>query len=249
MRFSFVVLSMLVTATSIRADRATDLARIHVEAMGGRERIASLKALRATGKVITAAGKEVRFTMIAARPNSVRMETVAGGRTLVQGTNGTEPAWEFDTGSWPPKYRGMEERVAKTFVADAEFDDALVAGNTRGYAVDFAGEVESDGKKLLRLLVTHRKQGPCSVLLDPTTFLIVMRVEERATAIGRSVAVVTRYDDFRPVEGVLLPHKITTSVDGRPTQQTQIDRVDANPTISADTFSRPKLPAAAATPR
>src|SRR5687768_4479610 len=119
MRFVLTLGSMLLLAMPLHADRAADLARIHVEAIGGKERIAALKAIRMTGHVV-AGGKEVRFTMIAARPNRVRLETVNDGRTLVQGTDGVEPAWEFDTGTWPPKYRTMAAGVAKTFVADSE---------------------------------------------------------------------------------------------------------------------------------
>ncbi|HUR58442.1 MAG TPA: hypothetical protein VM029_12070, partial [Opitutaceae bacterium] len=39
-----------------------DVARIHVEAIGGRQRIDALRALRASGSVITG-GKRVRFLL------------------------------------------------------------------------------------------------------------------------------------------------------------------------------------------
>jgi hypothetical protein len=243
------MLSLLLSVSSVlRADRAADLARIHTEAIGGKERIAALGAIRVTGQVISGE-KQVRFTMTAARPNRVRLETVSGDRTLVQGTDGVEPPWEFDTGTWPPKYRPMAESVAKTFVADAEFDDPLVAGATRGYRFDFAGEVEADGRKLFRLLTMRGAAETYSVLIDAVTYLIVMRVEERTLAMGRKVQVVTRYRDFLPVAGVLLPHEVITSVDGRTTQKMKISRVEANPALSADTFTRPKSAAPAGNAR
>jgi hypothetical protein len=235
--FAVLLLGLLSPAW---ADRAQELARIHVEAIGGRERIEKLAALRATGQV-RAGGKQVRFTMTAARPDKVRLETEAGGRTLVQGTDGVGPAWEFDTGTWPPQYRDMAAANAKTFVADAEFDDPLVAGKARGYTFDYAGEMEANGRTMLRLLVTRNLRETYSVFLDSRTYFIVMRAEERTTAGGRKTHVVTHYDDFRPVEGVLLPHQITVAVDGRMTQQTNITRIDANPSLGAETFTRPKV--------
>ena len=225
-------------AADLWADRALDLARIHVEAIGGRGRIEKLTALRATGQAM-AAGRQVRFTMLAARPNKVRLETEAGGRTLVQGYDGESPPWEFDTGTWPPQYRAMAEANAKLFAADAEFDDPLIAGAAGGYALDYAGEVTVDGKKLLRLLVTRRLSETFSLYLDEETYFIVMKVESRVTAGGRRTPVVTHYHDFRPVEGVLLPHQISISFDGKLTQQTRIARIDGNPTLAADAFSRP----------
>ncbi len=233
-------------AGELRADLAAELARIHVEAMGGARRLEALQSLRATGHVMTA-GAQLRFSFVAARPARVRVETERGGRTLVQGSDGENPPWEFDTGTWPPKYREMSPGSARTFVADAEFDDPLVAGSSRGYTLEYAGELTVDGRKLHRILVTRRLADTFSVLLDDETFLIVMRVEFRESAGGRRLQLVTHYEDFRPVEGVLLPHTITVSVDGKATQQTRIARIEANPALEESVFSRPKVAVPATT--
>ena len=240
MRFVCVLCLLMSLASVVRADRVAELALIHAEAIGGMKRIAALKALRATGHVVNA-GNQVRFTLLAARPASVRIETERGGRTLVQATDGVEPPWEFDTGKWPPQYQPMNASVAKTFQGDAEFDDPLVAADSRGFTLEYAGEMVVDGRKLLRVLVTRRLTETFSVLLDDETFFIVMRVEHRDSAGGRRLQLVTHYDDFRPVEGVLLPHTITMAIDGRATQQTKISRIEANPEIGQEAFARPKV--------
>jgi hypothetical protein len=244
MRFSAVLPLLVLVAPATRADRAAEIALIHVEAIGGMNRIEALKALRATGHVIKG-NTQVRFTMMAARPAKIRIETERGGRTLIQGSDGVEPPWEFDTGTWPPQYRAMNANVAKTFVADAEFDDPLVAAGARGFTLDYAGEMMVDGRKLLRVLVTRKFAETFSVLLDDETFFIVMRIEHRESAGGRRLQLVTHYDDFRPIDGVLLPHTITLTIDGRATQQTKIARIEANPELTPGVFSRPKVTAPA----
>jgi hypothetical protein len=217
---------------------ADELARIHIAAMGGAERIAALKALRATGQVF-AAGRRVRFSFVAERPDHVRVETEAGGRTLVQASDGREPPWEFDTGRWPPHYDPMPEAVARTFLADAEFDDPIVAGARRGFALKLDGEADVDGTKLVRVVVTWKQKERFLLMVDPETYLIRLRVEQRANGAGKPVQVITRYGDFRPVNGVLLPYEVTVIIDGKITQQTKIDSIDPNPQISSETFSRP----------
>jgi hypothetical protein len=233
----FVFLSLWST---IRADRAAEIARIHIEAVGGSKRIEALKSLRATGHVMVT-GKQLRFSMLAARPSSIRLETEQGGRTLVQGYDGVEPPWEFDTGTWPPKYREMNVSTARTFAADADFDDPLIGGGARGYTLEFAGEMMVDGKKMLRVLVTRKLADTFSVLVDDETFFIVMRVEHRESAGGRRVQLVTHYEDYRPVEGVLLPHSITLAIDGKATQQTKIARIEPNPKWEEGAFTRPRV--------
>lgn len=224
-----------------RADQAADIARIHLEAIGGRERIAALVGLRVAGFVVVGDKQRVRFTMLAARPDRVRLETESAGRTLVNASDGVEPPWEFDTGTWPPRYRAMNESAARAFTADAEFDDPLVAGPARGFALDYGGEVEVEGRKLLRVLVTKNLTETFSVLVDEETYFIVMRVEARTSAGGQQRHIITHYDDFRPVEGVLLPHRVTLKVDGRVQQEMTMERIEANPELTEETFTRPKV--------
>jgi hypothetical protein len=220
---------------------AADIARIHLSAIGGRERIAALTGLRMSG-VVAMNGNRVRFSMIAARPNRVRLETGSNGRSLVNASDGVEPAWEFDTGTWPPRYRAMGEAAAKAFTADAEFDDPLVAGAARGFTLEYAGETEIDGRKLLRVLVTRKLADTFTLFLDAETYFIVLRVEQRATTSGRKRQIVTRYDDFRPVDGVLLPHKVTVMTDGQVEQQMTMEKIETNPELTPETFTRPKPP-------
>lgn len=234
-------LAILLLTLEGRADPAADIAQIHLEAIGGRARLAALKGLRMSGTVIVAANEQrMRFSMIAVRPSRVRLEIQQKGRTLVTATDGIEPPWEFDTGSWPPRYRDMEASAARGFLADAEFDDPLVAGAARGFSLDYAGETEVGGRKLLRVLATKSLTETFTLLVDPETYFIAMRVEQRTTAAGRKRQIVTRYDDFRPVEGVLLPFRITILAEGRIEQQMIVERIEANPEITPETFTRPK---------
>ena len=198
-RLSCFGLCTVLAVASLRADQATDIALIHLSAIGGRERISALTGLRMSGYV-TMTGKRVRFSMIAARPNRVRLETGDNGRSLVNASDGVEPAWEFDTGTWPPRYRPMSDAAAKAFTADAEFDDPLVAGPARGFQLEYAGEAEVDGRKLLRVLVTRNLADTFSLLLDAAIGheRDAMRQQH---ALDRAEVVVARHDLPLPPAG------------------------------------------------
>ena len=43
-------------------------------------------------------------------------------------------------------------------------------------------------------------------------------------------------DDYRPVDGVMLPHHMTRSVDGKPTEETTFKTIKVNPAFKPDTF-------------
>lgn len=229
----------LAIARPVRADRVQEVERIHLEAIGGRERVDALRAMKATGEVI-AGGRRMKFNLVAARPNRIRLETEAGARTLVQAYDGHDAPWQFDTGTWPPHYENIPDAAAEVFVADAEFDDPLVGGDRRGYAIDDAGEAPVGDKHMIRLLVTRNLTQTYSILLDPDTYFIVKRIEVRKNPFGGNTHIVTDYGDYRPVDGVLVSHLIAVSVDGQVTQQMKIDAIEPNPKFSEDTFTRPK---------
>lgn len=223
--------------TAARADRAAEIARIHVEAMGGIARIRALEALRMTGTVATAAGR-LPFVLIAARPDRIRMETRMRDRTVVQGSDGVAPPWELDPALQPPHARPMPPAAAELFVFDSDFDDPLVAWQERGYGLELAGEVELGGRRLLRLLIVRSLTQNVFILLDPQTYLIVLRAQTLTTG-GRHREVVSRYGDYRPVRGVLVPHEVAVYFDGELSQQATFDTIEPNPRFSDGIFSPP----------
>ena len=221
------------------ANRAEELARIHLEAIGGRARADAISSLQASGWVV-ADNERLRFTMYAARPNRVRIETEKGGRMLVQATDGEAAPWEFDSGTWPPVYRTMRDAEAQTFLSDAEFDDPLIAGESRGFTLDDASDAEVGGRKFYRVLVTRTLIESYLLYLDAETYLVMMRVEQRRTANGRAIQIITHYNDFRPVDGVLVPHEVVVVTDDRVTQHAVIEKMIPNPKLPASIFHRPQ---------
>jgi len=240
---SALLVFLLLLASGEARDVAEWVAR-HREAIGGGESLAGLRSLRAEGTV-QAGSSTVRFHFFAARPAAVRLETERGGRTLVQATDGTEPPWEFDTGQWPPTYRAMAPAAARVFAADAEFDNPLVAAAERGYVLEDGGEVQVEGRRWRRILATRRLVETVFLFLDPETGWLAQRLEEKEGPGRRKVRILTRYEDPRPVAGVLLPHRVVQVVDGVIRQTTVITRMEANPALEPDLFKRPKPPAGA----
>lgn len=225
-------------AVGLRADRAAEIARIHVEAVGGQQRLAALTALRMTG-VVTSATTTATVSIIAARPARLRAETRFGGRTIVQAWDGTAPPWQFDSAALAPGITMLPAGAAERFLADAEFDDPLVAAFLHGAPVEFAGEVEVGGRKLLRLLVPRKLTENIFLLLDPQTYFILLRVQ-RLTRAGAQVELVTRYEEYRPVNGVLIAHVVTLFEDGRQTQRARFESIEALAAVDEELFRMPR---------
>ncbi len=226
-----LLLSLLTTLA--RGDFATDLARIHVEASGGRARLDALHSLVARGVTRSGSGERT-FLLRAERPNRVCIEVTKAGHTIAQGWDGQGAPWIRDCSTG--RVTLLSGDAAEAFKAEAEFDDPLVAGSERKVALDYVGEVSSGTVEWLKLVVTQNFTTTSFVYLDPSTYLIVRRDMVRRNQ-GKEVVLRTDYSDFRPVQGVILPHRWVISQDGKPLRETVIDRMEPNSEIPQEVFS------------
>ena len=225
------------------ADQAVDLARLHTEAIGGAARIAQFSALQATGAV-RIAERTLRIGLVAQRPNRVRTIVQAQGYMLIQAYDGVNPPWQIDASAKSSGPQSIDEAAAHDFIDDAEFDDPLVSPPERGYSIDYAGTTEANGRRIFRLLVTHRLTETFELELDGDTYFIIRRLSTRELADGREIRLETRYADFRPVAGVIVPFRIGIYVGDRLLNETVLESVEPNPPLAAAVFSRPATPEA-----
>jgi hypothetical protein len=223
------------------ADQAVDLARLHTEAIGGAARIAQFSALQATGTV-RIGERTMHIGLVAQRPNRVRTIVQAEGYMLIQAYDGVNPPWQIDASAKSSGPQLIGEAAAHDFINDAEFDDPLVSPSERGYSIDYAGTTEVNGKRIFRLLVTHRLTETFELELDGDTYFIIRRLSTRELADGREVKLETRYADFRPVAGVIVPFRVGVYVGDRLLNETVLESVEANPPLEAAVFSRPATP-------
>lgn len=237
MRFLLFLVGFTATVVGLRADSADSVARIHAEAIGGKQRMSRLTSLQASGRVLID-GRVMTFNLIAERPNRLRMETQVAGRRLIQASDGVAAPWQLDPEASSPVVTSLSGEEAQEFASDSEFDDPLVDYAERGYALDYAGEEMVNGRRVIKLLVTRRLVHSYFLLLDAETYFIVSKQATRARN-GREVPVETRYDDFRPVAGVILPHRYAVYADGRLLHETILETVKANVPVPADSFTPP----------
>lgn len=230
---------LLLLPVAGRADQAEEVARIHTEAIGGRQRMNQLQSLRATGRV-EIDGRVMTFALLAERPNRLRMETNAGGRRIVQATNGTDAPWQLLSDDQPPRVTQLQDFAAREFAADAEFDDPLVDFAARGYALDYAGVAQVGDRPVIRLLVTRRLVDSFELLVDAETYFILKRVTRQVRQ-GREVVTEILFDDHRPVGGVIIPHRFLKYADGRLLYESRFESVEANVPVPPGSFDPPIL--------
>ncbi|TAG33339.1 MAG: hypothetical protein EAZ36_00835 [Verrucomicrobia bacterium] len=123
-------------------------------------------------------------------------------------------------------------------MADADFDLPFFNHRSRSISLDYAGEVDVEGRRYHKLLATIRLEEQVVLYLDEESRLL-MRRDQAKRVNGKNVTIETHFGDHRSVAGVWLPHRIRTEVGGRVLHETQIETYDPNPDLPVDFFAPP----------
>jgi hypothetical protein len=218
--FSLALMAALPAALAAPGQTEADILRIHHEALGGTAAIASLRALRAEGVTKLESG-EVEFTLWAARPAKVRLESRLGRNSMVQAYDGVTAAWGMPAGGAPAL---MSKGEAREFIAGAEFDGPLIDPSAKGYAVTYAGEAEVEGRRCLHLMLAARDLELIELMVDAETYMVLKRVSARPE-IPDAGNLETFFSDYRPVGGVMMPLRVMTFEGERLITDTRIERI------------------------
>lgn len=194
-----VILSAFCLSGSLWADDvADDIARIHIEAIGGEARVARLESFRAAGQ--SQVGDFVmEFQMWAARPQSIRIEVNMQNKTLVQGWDGQGDPWIQNGQDGPTGL--MPVGLAERFKVESSFDTPLFRPAERGFSLEYAGDDEVDGRPAVKLLATRDLTDQSMLYLSADTYFILRQDRTRRDDEGSALRVQTFYNDFRPVLG------------------------------------------------
>ncbi|HEY2030810.1 MAG TPA: hypothetical protein VGH20_16550 [Myxococcales bacterium] len=182
------------------------------------ERLAALKTLRLTGKVVFGGGGDFSLTadfgQALSRPDRIRQEITIQGITAIDGFDGRE-SWSVDPfqGRRDPFRTSADE--ARGLAQDADFEGPLVNYKAKGHQVQLLGTDDVDGTQAIKLRVL-RKDGDIEYdYLDPDTFLEIRVVRERHVR-GSEKVIETDLGSYVLVDGVWIPSSIESGPKGGP---------------------------------
>lgn len=183
-----------------------------IEAQGGREKLASIKDMTASGSLeMISMGMSGSFTRFQKEPNMMRMDIEFMGMVITQAFDG-ETAWWVNpqTGSTEE----MSEQQAEYFKRDAMGNDSLLNPSKYGITFTLKGKETIEGIEYLILEQTYSDGFKATIYLDPETYLPHKVKAKTLNQMGVEVEAETILEDYKPVEGMMTPHTLTVFQDG-----------------------------------
>jgi uncharacterized protein YbjQ (UPF0145 family) len=173
------------------------------------------------------------------RPTLMRAEVDFQGQTAVQVWDGSA-GWKlrpFLGRSEVEPYTAEELRIAQS---QQELDGPLINYGAKGNQVASDGTEKVENVDCYRLKVTLKNGDVRRMWLSAKTFLEVKAEDQPRHFNGKDRMVYTVFGDWRPVQGLMVAHRLETRVDGVP-QSSRIvfEQVALNTPLDGGRFARP----------
>ncbi len=210
----------------------------HYEALGGKEKLESVEAVRFLGVMSIGEDLESPFVMILKRPLKSRLEFTVEGRMGVQAFDGST-AWFISPMMGKSSATVMPEEQAKAMAEQADLDGPLVNWESKGHQLVLLGVTELDSGAAYEIEVTLATGTVRSYFLDTTSLLAVRQVG-KVTLQGDEFEIETHLKRYGEVGGLMFPHLVESRANGAPTgQRFAIDLIELNLEVSDDLFIMP----------
>ena len=226
--------SMALTAASAEELSVDEVVAKHIEARGGTAWKA-VENIRTSGDY-ESFSKVNTFTRTQLKDRRFHMEYFLGEHPVTKAHDGNL-AW------WINPMRDPEAKKIKgpdLAVAERQRDFPNPLFDADNYELTLVGPSEIDGIEAIQIDLKRPDDSTESWYLDPSSYLEVARVSP-GSDFGRPLPQRTFYDDFRAVEGVMIPHYIESQWYTRNRVQ-HVNSVELNVDIDPAIFAMPAPP-------
>ncbi len=233
---------LTLSATISPAARAQDTATpsgeavldAYVEAIGGTEKLESHTARRITAKFsMPQLGIKGPMTITQAAPKKYRMETELPGIGKILQICDGENVLDKNPITGERILEGSEKEAVlleANYYSDSKWRDMYKK-------VPAPEKADVDGEPCLKLVLEAKSGSTRTNYYSAKTKLLV-KSEMTVDSPQGKLAVESKFSDYKAVNGVSFPHKTTQSTLGQQ-QVVEIEKIEFDPTLAADTFVIP----------
>jgi outer membrane lipoprotein-sorting protein len=187
----------------------------------------------------TAPQLELPFVMEMKRGHKQRLELQFDGQTAVQVYDGVH-GWKVRPFLNRHDVEAFTAEESKAAASQADLDGHLMDYAAKGTRVEVEGVDKIDGHEAYKLKLTLKDKTVMHDWVDAQSFLEVKIEGTPRRLDGRSHPVFVYLRDYRPVNGLQIPHVLETTVQGvARVEKISIEKVTVNPKLADSRFARP----------
>lgn len=235
----FLVLLIIAFSFQGFSQTADEVVGNYVKAIGGLDKISSLKTIRMTAKV-SGGGMEMPIIMTFKRPNMMMNEITLQGMVMKQGYDGKQ-GWYINPFGGKKDPEVLPDDQGKMFQKQSDFEGGLVNYKEKGSKVELIGKEDLEGSEVYNLKLTDKDGNITTYYLDASSYM-VLKEKNKFKLQDKEVESEMIYSNYQPVEGVLVPFAYDVKVPNNPMgdQKMIIEKIEANIPVEDSFFKMPE---------
>lgn len=207
--------------TNTQAQTVDEVINSHITAMGGKEKLESLKSVRMTGSMSTQ-GIDISMTMTRSHMAGFRLDMDIMGSSNYQMMNATE-GWVFMPVMGMTEPKKMEDDQYKSASSQLDIQGALLNYKDKGTTVELVGKEKVENAEAYKLKLTMKSGKVVTYFLDAKTYFLI-KTSSKQNVQGEEMDMETTFADFKQnADGYWFPYS-TTSMQGTIT----FDKIETN---------------------
>lgn len=223
---AFVALSF-----NVKAQTADEIVNKYIDAIGGKDKIKSIKSMRLSGKLM-GQGMEFPFTQTFKYP-AQKMEMTIQGMSMVQAFDG-KIGWYIAPFQGDLSAHKMNENDSKELADDVDAGGELYDYQKKGNKLEFLGKDDMDGTEVFKLKVAKKNGNIETYFFDAQTYLL-LKVTSKVMVQDKEMESETEFSNYKTVDGFTFPHSATASMQG----EMKIEKLEINPVVEDKIFAVP----------
>lgn len=208
---------MAFVSVSVKAQTADDIINKHIEAMGGKAKLLSIKSVYMEGTSIMQNGTEIAQKSWKVDGKLYRQEINSAMFNFAMLVTDKE-GWRQN-----PRNGGAFEPMTAEAIANMQVQldcaGAFVDYAAKGHKVDLIGKEDVEGTPAYKIKITYKSGNEANYFFDATTYLIIRMSAKgggmgmgggRGPGAGADVERITDFSDYKKTEeGFMFAFKVT----------------------------------------
>jgi len=207
----------------------------HIDAHGGENNWAKIKSMKIIGR-FTAFSEEKEFFSIKTSNGSYYSERHLGQYKVIEAFDG-EKGWTIDPWQEITFPRRLNKPEVNVFYQKSQFFTPFYKYKERGIVLEYLGKEEIDGIDAYVIKVTRKNRKSEKWYINSETYL-EYKCESEWVDFAQRIPSESFFDDFRTVNGVVLPFYIERIFWQR-NRVTQIENIEFNIDVDEKLFEMP----------
>jgi hypothetical protein len=226
---------MMLSGSFLSAQTLDEVLKEHFKAIG-QEKLLKVNTIKMTGKLVQG-GAEIPFIQMSKRPNLVRVEGTFQGLTFIQTFNGKE-GWNLNPfqGVTDPQPFSADE--LKTMKYSSDIDGMLWNWKDKGYTVTLEGKEDMEGTSCFKIKLATKDGDGFTYYIDADSYMMI-RTNTKVKVQGNDTETDTYTSNYMMVEGLAMPGKIETKMNGQVVMTIIVDKAEINTELDKTLFEKP----------